>query len=188
MDLSQYKSISIGGIAMKKIAIGGVTAWVRPVRNMVSESIGSDGNPFNGGLGYQDGLRLSSSGVTKEYAESTVTGYIPAKAGDVVRIVGVEWYSDSANYICAYDSSFNLLTEMHGAFATGSKSVAFVASECAVLGTTDALIKIGESTHSTAAANTAYIRVSSAGLAASRNDGVKQTGANMIVTINEEVA
>lgn len=108
MDLSQYKSISIGGIAMKKIAIGGVTAWVRPVRNMVSESIGSDGNPFNGGLGYQNNQELSgSSGAQRSGTNTTVTGFIPVKQGDTIRIKGCNWHSTvKANYIVAYTENF----------------------------------------------------------------------------------
>lgn len=159
--------------------------------NKVPTSIDTDGSIFgidyNGdGVkdGYQNGLRLSSSGVTKTHNFSTVTGFIPVKPGDVIRIVGVKWYHHSSNYVCAYDSSFNHLTNLYDEFKTTSSSVAFDGNGCSVLNETDAIVKIGDSTFSEAAKNIAYIRVSSVG---TNPDPEAQDGANMIVTVNEEI-
>lgn len=155
--------------------------------NQVPLSKDTDGSVFNG-TGYQDGLRLSSSGATKTAEFSTVTGYIPVKPGDVIRVVGVEWYSDSGNYVCTYDSSFNFLGNLYDTFKSSSANGTFNVNASSKLNESDALITLGTSlTNSEACDNIAYIRVSSQGLSASRNNGIQQTGANMIVTVNEEI-
>jgi hypothetical protein len=93
--------------------------------NLVPTSIDTDGSIY-GGIGYKAGYRLSSSGAAKEHQSGFpyVTGYMPAKAGDVVRIAGIQWYvADSAiNYICAYDSEFNFIG---GITASGMKYADF---------------------------------------------------------------
>lgn len=151
--------------------------------NQVPLSIDMDGSVFNG-VGYQDGYRLSSSGVTKAHDYSTVTGFIPAKPGDVIRIVGVEWYSNASNYMCVYDSSFTFIGYVYGEFKqTGSSMID--PANCSVLNETDALITLGTILNSEAAVNIAYIRVSSIGTQA--GSGVAQKGANMIVTVNQEI-
>lgn len=155
--------------------------------NLVPTSIDTDGSVFNS-TGYQDGLRLTYEGTTTSHDCSTVTGFIPVKAGDIVRIAGVEWYSSGVNFVCAYDSSFNILTNLYNTFKTTSDSCAFDGNNCSVFNDTDALIKIGDKDFSNAANKIAYIRVSSAGTQTSQNNGLRQLGANMIVTVNEEIA
>lgn len=168
------KSLSIDGIVLKRLSINGVLSWEESSRytNRVPVSIDENGNIFNG-VGYQESLRLSSSGVTKEKNNSVVTGFIPVKGGDTVRIVGVNWsYASSSNYICAYDSSFTFLyagTSAGGYYlSTMAESVTFDGEM--------AIIKLA------ALDNIAYIRFSSCG------DDTKQAqGSEMIVTINEEI-
>lgn len=57
-------------------------------------------------VGYTEKTRLSSSGATKTLDYSSVTGYFPASAGDVIRIKGVNFAKDSS-YICAYKNDTN---------------------------------------------------------------------------------
>lgn len=64
--------------------------------NRLPLAIGSDGQPFNGGLGYQDGYRLQSSdGAAVEYDGRFVTGFIEAKKGDTIRTKGITFINDS---------------------------------------------------------------------------------------------
>ena len=56
--------------------------------NQIPLSTDSSGAIYNGGLGYKNGFRLSSSGEEKANAASFVTGFIPVKAGDVIRFSG----------------------------------------------------------------------------------------------------
>lgn len=56
--------------------------------NQIPLSTDSSGAIYNGGLGYKNGFRLSSSGAEKENASSFVTGFIPVRGGDVIRFSG----------------------------------------------------------------------------------------------------
>lgn len=113
MDLSQYKSISINGIAMKKVLIGGVVAWKKPAKNWVPVSTDTDGSIYNG-VGYKENVRLGSNGSVSSSAQngSVTTGFIPFPNGDktVIRLKGVEWLNANANhgghfYIHFYNAS-----------------------------------------------------------------------------------
>ena len=76
--------------------------------NRLPLAIDSDGQLFNGVLGYQEGYRLQSSdGAAVAYAGRCVTGFIEAKKGDTIRTKGITYISDSMQI--AYGSSFNKL-------------------------------------------------------------------------------
>lgn len=153
--------------------------------NQVPISIDTNGTVFNN-TGYMDGYRLSSTGATKETDHSTVSGYIPAKAGDVVRIGGVAWRTNtnSSNYICAYDISFNFIGAITGNDVNyGTIIYSSVSTELDT--------KYTEITLKEDVSNIAYIRVSTTGSTNVSLDGNGnyngEVGANMIVTINEEI-
>ena len=57
-------------------------------------------------VGYTAKTRLSSSGATKSFDYCSVSGYFPAKAGDVIRVKGVNFAKDNS-YICAYKNDTN---------------------------------------------------------------------------------
>ena len=77
--------------------------------NQIAVSIDKDGSVYNNGVGYKDGYRLNSSGAEAAEAGSSVTGFIPVKQQDIIRIknialtVGV---NSSNQYIRVYDSEF----------------------------------------------------------------------------------
>ena len=74
-------------------------------------SVDTDGSVFNG-KGWIGGKRLSSSGAVKDGAYNSITGYIPAKAGDVIRTnIGVDGNSE---YIYAYNESFGIVGYSNG--------------------------------------------------------------------------
>lgn len=50
----------------------------------------TDGSVYNG-VGYASGQRLNSSGAAEGYNGSYLTGFIPVKFGDVVRLKNVTW-------------------------------------------------------------------------------------------------
>ena len=141
--------------------------------NQVPISIGTDKNIFNGS-GYQNGYRLNSSGLTKEQTNSTVTGFIPAKSGDVIRIKGYKWYdtSNSLNYLCAYDSSFNFIGGII------SKGTAYTKNPTSSMTGTDEEAVLTIANISTIA----YVRIS---VYEQNNNSL--TGANLIVTVNQEI-
>ena len=58
--------------------------------NQLPLATDTDGSIYNG-VGYASGLRLNSSGAAEGYAGSYLTGFIPVKMGDVVRLKNVTW-------------------------------------------------------------------------------------------------
>lgn len=58
--------------------------------NQLPLATDTDGSVYNG-VGYASGQRLNSSGAAEEYAGSYLTGFIPVKMGDVVRLKNVTW-------------------------------------------------------------------------------------------------
>lgn len=128
------------------------------------------------GVGYGTEHRLSSSGYVKTYGNAVVTGFIPAKGGDVIRIAGVHWWqpTTSHNYICAYDSNYAFVGACFGGLDNDGYGTKIYASH-EVLNTDDVAVTLLN------ISNIAYIRVGSAGGTSVVN------GANMIVTVNEEI-
>jgi hypothetical protein len=156
--------------------------------NQVKQSIGSDKQPFNGGLGYYNGQELSgSSGLQRAKTNTTCTGFIPAKRGDTIRIKGCAWENTvKTNYIVAYDASFAHWgsTASGGAHYYGTvnangnakiEETMTVATESGGVST----IKLWDSdSHD----NIAYIRISCQG-----DGSISVDGADLIVTVNEEI-
>lgn len=92
--------------------------------NQIPISTDSAGAIYNN-IGYKDGYRISDSGVDEEYGHKSVTGFIPIKKGDTIRIKGV--YNNDINScrICTYDNSKTFKTARNGAIfaTTGSYSL-----------------------------------------------------------------
>lgn len=108
MDFSAFKKLTIGGVELKQLFINGIQVW-NSVKNWVKYSTEADGKTiYNGGLGYKDNTRLNSSAVEASKDGYSTVGYIPAKAGDIVRLKGLTWSVEhnSNCYFCTYDSSF----------------------------------------------------------------------------------
>ena len=197
MDFSAIKKLTIGGVELKQLFINGIQVW-KSFTNQVRRSIGSDQQPFNGGLGYWNGQELSgSSGAQRAGTNYSCTGFIPVKQGDTIRIKGCNWYSTKANnYIVAYTADFGHwgTTQTNGthyynstnnhnnqtienAWGSGVGGMFDITSDVSTVvigkdedGYTDGFTKI------------AYIRISV------RGDGTgKVDGADLIVTVNEEI-
>lgn len=187
MDLSAYKSLKVGGVDLVKLVINGVVAWAKKVyTNLVPLSTDTDGSIFNG-VGYKENVRLSSSGGISGSAQngSVTTGFIPwAGDTDILRMKGVEWLNSTANhgghyYIIYYDSSKKFLAcfvsaeyaeGYHGHIVTVTRDANGVET-----------VKWDESygTSNTMLQNVRkakYCRITAWG-----------KGADMIVTINEEI-
>ena len=156
---------------------------VIPYINQVPISIDTDGSVFNG-VGYQEDLRLSSSGVTKSQAGSCVTGFIPAKNGDVIRVFGCDWATTKSamNYICAYDANFNFI----GAKCTLVSDSLSLNDHVKSIFTDYSVDENLNITLTLQCADTiGYIRVSSRG-DSSTNVGTFEPE-DMIITVNEEI-
>lgn len=159
------------------------------VTNLVPTSIDTDGTVFNG-TGYQDGMRLSSSGAIKAQDNSTTTGFIACTNSDIIRMTGAV-FADYANsgtngtdpgngigalysYLGIYDSSKNLLYCIQGnTAALSAKGITVTGRSYPITFNTD-VATFDFSGHT---GDMAFIRFTAIG-----------SGANMIVTKNEEIA
>lgn len=92
--------------------------------NQIPISTDSTGAIYNS-IGYKDGYRISDSGVDEEYGHKSVTGFIPIKKGDTIRIKGVYNNDVTSCRIATYDSSKTFQTSRNGAIfsTTGSYSL-----------------------------------------------------------------
>lgn len=185
MDFSKVKAIKIPEGYVKKIVTnrGGVTLWEVPYVNMVPLSIDTDGSIYNGGLGYKNGYRVRSGGTEASSNNGACTGFIPVNGGDVVRISGVIFsYAQNGNAINVADSSFTnigqftMLPAQYGIFARGAAYAAY--AQDSVVEESDGVWKW---VVPPAASGVAYIRVSG------QNSSGTSPGANLIVTVNEEI-
>lgn len=81
------KALSIPQGEVIKIESGNVVLWEKPssFKNWVLYSIDTDGNIYNGGLGYKKDYRIRSSGGETFANGQACTGFIPCKGGDVLR-------------------------------------------------------------------------------------------------------
>ena len=187
MDLSAFKKLTIGGMELKQLFINGIQVWKAiSFVNQVPISTDTDGSIFNG-VGYKDNARLSSSGGISSSAQngSVTTGFIPFPYGDetIVRLKGVEWKNSHANtgnhhYINFYDSSKKFLTYLSAQTHESYSNVVTVTRDAngveTVLwnqsyGTSNSLLQHIRN-------NAKYIRITAQG-----------KGADMIVTVNEEI-
>lgn len=153
--------------------------------NLVPTSTDTDGSVYNG-TGYKDNARLSSSGGVSGTAQngSVVTGFIPYKYGDIIRIKGAEWLGATAKYsghyyILPYGSNKTVL---------GSSALSCEAYAGGTYGTG---ITYDESTGVTTFAfnnsnSSAYIQ-NNFGKASYFRINAYGKGANLIVTVNEEI-
>lgn len=75
------------------------------IYNHIPYSTDANGAIYNK-VGWKTGYRLNSSGAEVAEAGYEVTGFIPAKMGDIIRLKNVYFKTtESACYICLYDSN-----------------------------------------------------------------------------------
>ena len=189
IDFSTFKKLTIGGVELKQLFINGIQVWKAGYKNWVPYSTTEDGKTiYNGGLGYKNGYRMSSSGAEKTQTGSALTGFIPAKFGDVIRMGNAHWgsagASDGYSYIAYYDANFKLkLTINKHENSSSNGHISNVGSSYKELvdrGASNILTDSkGVTTFNivfTSPVSYSYIRINATA-----------DGADMIVTVNEEI-
>ena len=184
MNLAQVKKLVIPEGEVRRIEKDGAVLWRGGYTNQVPLSTDTDGSIFNG-TGYKDNVRLSSSGGISGSAQSgsTTTGFIPINgAADIIRMKGVEWVTATDGkhyYLNYYDANRTFLDYTSAAiYANGNMGHILTVTRDAdgvetvvwneSYGTTNTLLQ-----HVRKAA---FVRITARG-----------SGANMIVTVNEEI-
>ena len=181
MDFSAIKKLTIGGVELKQLFIGGIQVWKSGYKNWARFSTESDGKTiYNGGKGYKDGYRVRSGGAEGATGSGSCTGFIPVKGGDVLRFSGWDMsVGANENAINVSNSSFTNIGQTaglgsYGILAAGAAYAAY---------NLNSLVKesadVWKWVAPPAASGIAYIRVSGY----TGGDGSK-----MIVTVNEEIA
>lgn len=184
MDFSSVKAITIPEGAVTKIVVNDMVLWqAATYKNWAHHAIDTDGSIYNGGLGYIDGYRLSSSGGISASQYTTTTGFIPVKAGDVIRVKGYRWYTDmtSTQYLIAYSSSNSFAKVYTATSQSRYQTTSFVESMEYVDGISIIKLKAGVSGYD-------YFRLCTNDM---NEEGggynSNATGAKLIVTVNEEI-
>lgn len=80
--------------------------------NMLTQAVGSDGQPYNSGAGYKSGYRLNSAGAENAYSGYCVTGFIPVAAGVKVTVkdIPLSYTENGQYYIGFYNENFALIS------------------------------------------------------------------------------
>lgn len=174
-DISTKKAqltLEDGSTVLIDVVVASDGTTIQKYRNLVPTSIDTDGSVYNS-CGYKDGYRLNSSGAEKAFGRSTVTGYISASGGDVIRLGGQKWWlsGTGTNYCCAYDSNFTFIGGVYGAEGKNYGTKIHSAIEYGEEVTT---ITLEDNS------NIAYIR-------ANWSNGNGITGADVILTVNQEI-
>lgn len=143
--------------------------------NQLQLATDTDGSIYNG-VGWAAGYRLNSSGAAEGYNGSYLTGFIPVKFGDIVRLKNVTWQNGVSSGL----NSGNQRISFYGA----NKNQLAQTNAIALAGTLNGIKDdSGIWTQFTLKnfsggnlANTAYFRLNCAGLSA-----------ESIITVNEEI-
>lgn len=190
MDFSNLKSLTIPQGEVTKIASGSSVLWEAVTyTNQVPISTDTDGSIFNG-KGYIEDRRLSSGGGLSgsEQKGSVTTGFIPFPDSDktYIRIKGVEWWQASPNYgghhyISFYDANKNIIDATNNRLESPANNLSHIVTITRdsngvetikfseTYGTSNSLLQ-------TIRNKAKFIRITAHG-----------KGADMIVTINEEI-
>lgn len=116
IDFSEVVKITIPEGIVKELIIDGLMFWRGAIVNMLKYATDDDRVTIYNGIGYKQGVRLSSSagGISTSNASAMCTsGYIKAKAGDVLRIANITLnQAGNAGYVMAFDEN-NTMTGYH---------------------------------------------------------------------------
>lgn len=152
-----------------------LTAWKKyAYTNQVLISIDTDGSIYNG-TGYKNGYRIRSGGaeLATNPATSRITGFIPVKAGDIVRFYGWNFsYKQATNAVNFSDASFTNI----GQFTAQPASYGICLNNIPT-------ITVEDDVYSFIVPNNAdihYMRVTA-------EDGYNNPPDDMIITVNEEI-
>lgn len=150
--------------------------------NQVPISIDVDGNVYNT-IGYKNNFRINSSGQEVELNEQLITGFIPCKAGDVIRFRysnNVPVWTDNTSGTKTSFNFYNSPTTHLGQFVSNSSYYGIFSASS---GEVNKVTKVGDVWEYTVTNNSAIAWVR---LTVPRSfNGIY--GNNLIVTINQEI-
>lgn len=186
-NFAQYVRLEIPEGRVKQITDGaGNVIWKAGYVNMVRISTTNNGTTIYNGTGYKNGYRIRSGGAEGAMATAACTGFIPVNGGDIIRISGCDFSTagGTANAINVADASFANIGQITPNYADAGYGIfaqnAAYQSYCYQKAVVKESANVWRWTVPPAASGSVYIRVT--GYNANGNHG-----ANMIVTVNEEI-
>ena len=191
MRFADVKKLFIPEGEVRRIERGGDVLWKGGYTNLIPMAIDTDGSVYEG-KGYIEDYRLSSSGSLSEQAGTVTTGFIPCRAGDLIRMGGALFASPAGNcYLAFYDAGFALLGSINcypssgssTGYATTSRGIVTQKSTGAVSSIASGFyptvhkgVTVFDWHGFTDGSKVAYFRVNGVG-----------RGGEMVVTVNEEI-
>lgn len=113
---------------MLEIKSGVIVPEVTNYTNMLPLATDTDGSIYNT-KGWSIGYRLTSSGIAEGYSGMYLTGFIPIKIGDIVRLKDITWQygktsgiTSNNQRLCFYNSSKSFIGLANGTGAGGTLS------------------------------------------------------------------
>lgn len=192
MIFENAKGITIPEGVVTKIESNGSVLWEAEEKlkgNLVPSAIDTNGSVLNG-VGYADGYRISSSGAIKEQSATVLTGFIDCTGmvdADIIRVKGATFNTDVYyTGIAFYDASFNILGSLSQSYASQSEATLYNNAVSTTLHTTGSYIRDGSNGITTIKVNFQEGGAGYARLKYFRLYCVGK-GADMIVTVNEEI-
>jgi len=180
IDFAKYKRLDIPEGRAKAITrkSDGLLLWKAGYVNEVPQSVDENGGVYNG-AGYKENYRLSSDGSEKTGTNGIITGFIPVKPGDVIRVASIgkiiNWpIANATNCIHYYDSGKESVGRFMGA---GTVSGVCTAANSAV---TEEVYRQRYRFIVPDASSIIWVRV---GIYCPNGP----VGADLIVTVNEEI-
>lgn len=182
MDFTKIKKLTIGGVELKQLLVGGIQVWKSGYKNWVKYSTEADdvtiyGEDYNGDGtkdGYKDGYRIRSGGAEATLRGGRITGFIPVVAGNAVRFYG--WnreYISTGNAVNFYDASHTNI----GQFTSQPYGYGICSGNIPTVTKTNEVYQFTVPNN----ANIRYMRVSA-------THGYDVLPPEMVVTVNEEIA
>ena len=168
MDFSQFKKLTIGGVELKQLFINGVQVWKGvSYTNQIPISTDKDGSVYNG-KGWKDAT-YDNNGNVGTNGTTDLTGFIPCKAGDVIRLKNMPFTASvAACRITYYKSDKSFITQHIAASSWYMNNV--------LKGVKDSSGNYIQLTINSSIGAVAFIRFTAASITA-----------DSIVTVNEEI-
>lgn len=92
IDFKNLKKLTIGGVELKQLFINGIQVWKAiSYTNQIPISTDKDGSIYNG-KGWKDATYDNNGNVGTNNA-TDLTGFIPCKAGDIIRLQNMPFNS-----------------------------------------------------------------------------------------------
>lgn len=182
MDFSKFKKLTIGGVELKQLFINGIQVWKSGYKNWVKYSTEADGvTIYNGGLGYKDGYRIRSGGAESESSNTTITGFIPFKQGDILRISPAFSGKNTENAINFFVGNTNFGQATHSGARYGNCSNANGWSQANIFSEEDG-VTVLDISKVTNGDGITHVRITHF-----LGGGILNSGSGIIVTVNEEI-